>query len=127
MRALVTGATGLIGQALVRRLAAEGHDVIAAVRAVHASSAVFLSTMEVYGVPSADPVTEADYGYLDPTALRSSYPEAQRLAENLCVAYAREFKMRLDVAKLTALGWRPTRGFAEMYKRLIMSMRGDSA
>lgn len=172
MKALVTGATGLIGRSLVRRLAADGHHVMAAVRdedrgrrefaglagvevvrwnvlepapsfagdvdwvvhaaaetssrafvdrpvevirtvvagtanvlecvrAVHARSAVFLSTMEVYGAPTADPVTEEDYGYLDPIAVRSSYPEAKRLAENLCVAYAHECGVPVKIARLT--------------------------
>ena len=172
MRVLVTGATGLIGQSLVRRLVAEGHRVMAAVRdegkgrrafeglagvdvvlwdvlepaptlacgvdwvvhaaaetssrafverpvevirtvvagaehvlefsrAVHASSVVFLSTMEVYGAPAVDPVGETDYGYLDPAAVRSSYPEAKRLAENLCVAYAREYGVPVKIARLT--------------------------
>lgn len=172
MTVLVTGATGLIGQALVNRFAADGHRVLAAVRnegkgagafagragvevvrwdvlepapafirgvdwvvhaaaetasrsfveqpvevirtvvagtenvlefvrAVHVSSAVFLSTMEVYGAPTADPVAETDYGYLDPAAVRSSYPEAKRLAENLCVAHAREYGVPVKIARLT--------------------------
>ena len=172
MKVLVTGATGLIGQALVRRFAADGHSVMAAVRdeekgrrsfagladvelvrwdvlepapssirgvdwvvhaaaetasrsfvehpvevirtivagtenvlefvrAVHVSSAVFLSTMEVYGAPTAEPVTEVDYGFLDPMEVRSSYPEAKRLAENLCVAYVREYGIPVKIARLT--------------------------
>lgn len=172
MTVLVTGATGLIGQALVRRLAGEGHRVMAAVRdeekgrrafegiagvdvvhwdvldpapesacgvdwivhaasetssrafverpaevirtviagtehvlefarTVRASSVVFLSTMEVYGTPAADPVTETDYGYLDPATVRASYPEAKRLAESLCVAYAREYGVPVKIARLT--------------------------
>ncbi len=172
MKVVVTGATGLIGKALVRRLVSFGHSVVAAVRnpekaerefrgvpsvevvrwdvlspapamsgrvdwvvhaaaetssrafvdrpvevirtvvegtrnvlefvrATGASSAVFLSTMEVYGSPSADPVTETDYGYLDPSSVRSSYPEAKRLAENLCVSYASEYGTPVKIARLT--------------------------
>ncbi len=180
-RILVTGATGLIGAALVRKFAAEGHAVIAAVRnaekaqrmfggvanveiaewdvtkpggprscaaadaqervppvdwlvhaaaetatrnfverpvetiasildgtrhalefarAVHVKSMVYVSSMEVYGSPSADPVTEADIGYLDPVRLRSNYPEAKRMAENLCVAYASEYGVPVKIARL---------------------------
>lgn len=62
---------------------------------------VFLSTMEVYGVPATDPVTESDFGCLDPAAVRSSYPEAKRLAENLCVAYAKEYGVDVSIARLT--------------------------
>lgn len=170
---LVTGATGLIGTALVRRFAAEGRRVFAAVRnvekartafaglaqveivewdvvrnaapkpavrpawLVHAAgetaskafverpvetiesvvegtrhvlafareagvrAMVFLSTMEVYGAPRAARVTERDYGDLDPLAVRSCYPEAKRLAENLCVAYAHEYALNVKIARLT--------------------------
>ena len=171
MTYLVTGATGLIGAALVRALAARGDAVIAAARNVgkarsmfgalkgveivewdvarplearvsadclihaaaetasrgfverpvetistivdgtrnvlefarkaHVGKVVFLSTMEVYGVPTVDPVTEGDFGVLDSAAVRSSYPEAKRLAENLCVAYSREYGVDVTIARLT--------------------------
>lgn len=173
---LITGATGLIGAALVRKFASEGRKVVAAVRdvskatamfanlssiqivewdvtrpfnlqlstsnfqqcslvhaasetasrafvekpvetiasildgtrnvlefakAVQVKSMVFLSTMEVYGLPGTERVTEVDYGYLDPVQVRSCYPEAKRLAENLCVAYAKEYGVPVKIARLT--------------------------
>ena len=149
-RAMVTGATGLVGSALVRKFAADGLSVVAAARNVakakamfaalpgvevaewdvtrpldlgqpalagrpvdwfvHAAaetasrafverpvetissildgtrnalefaraakvgSMVYVSSMEVYGTPSAETGTEADVGYLDPARLRSDYP-----------------------------------------------------
>lgn len=76
-------------------------NVLEFARARRVRSMVFLSTMEVYGAPATDPVTERDYGYLDPVAVRSSYPEAKRLAENLCVAYAAEYGVPVKVARLT--------------------------
>ena len=52
---------------------------------------VFLSSMEVYGqVPDRTALTEARLGSLDLRLPRSSYPEAKRLAENLCVSYVSE-------------------------------------
>ena len=177
MTYLITGSTGLIGTALVKAIAAMGHDVIAAARdmekasrlfgglagveiikwdvtrpldksavsinspercclihaaaetasrgfverpvetigtvldgtrnvlefarSLHLGKVVFLSTMEVYGSPKTDPVTETDFGFLDPTVVRSSYPEAKRLAENLCVAYAKEHGVDVVIARLT--------------------------
>lgn len=167
---LVTGSTGLIGSALVRALAREGTDTVAAARNVAKAQAMFgtlpsvrilewdvtkpvrvggeigtivhaasetssrafvekpveticsvldgtrnalalarekkvrafvhLSTMEVYGAPSADPVSESDYGYLDPLSVRSSYPEAKRLAENLCIAHFAEYGVPVRIARL---------------------------
>lgn len=169
---LITGATGLVGAALVRRFAADGLRVVAAARnpakakalfgelpaveilewdvtrpldlggravdwLVHAAgetssrvfverpvetietivdgtrnalrlaraagvrAMVFLSTMEVYGVPTAARVSERDYGFLDPLSVRTSYPEAKRLAESLCVAYAKEYGVPVRIARLT--------------------------
>ena len=197
MNCLITGATGLIGSALVRYFVARGDGVIAAVRdvdkaarlfrdmcgvtvvkwdsssqlvtdvgvdcVIHAAgetssrafvdrpvetigsvidgtrqvlefarlarvrSMVFLSTMEVYGAPTSDRVTERDYGYLDPMEVRSSYPEAKRLAENLCVAYAKEYGVPVKIARLTqtfgeGVGYSDGRVFAE-FARAILEQR----
>lgn len=82
----------------VRRIIVEGTrhalDLAAAKRA---KAMVFLSTMEVYGVPDKDPVTESDYGFLDPNSVRSSYPLAKLEAERLC----RESGLPVSVARLT--------------------------
>ena len=75
-------------------------NVLEFARAVQVKSMVYVSSMEVYGAPSADPVTEADIGYLDPVRLRSNYPEAKRMAENLCVAYASEYGVPVKIARL---------------------------
>lgn len=76
-------------------------NVLAFARAASVKSMVFLSTMEVYGLPVCDPVTENDYGPLDPTSVRASYPEAKRLAESLCAATAHEYGVPVKIARLT--------------------------
>ena len=75
-------------------------NALALAREKNVRAFVYLSTMEVYGAPDADPVSESDYGYLDPTAVRSSYPEAKRLAENLCVAHLAEYGTPVRIARL---------------------------
>lgn len=64
---------------------------------------VYLSSLEVYGIPSAQDksVCETDYGYLDPMQVRSSYSEGKRMAECLCVAYAKEYGVPVCVARLS--------------------------
>ena len=75
-------------------------NVLEFARAAGIGSMVYVSSMEVYGTPSAETVTEADIGYLDPVRLRSNYPEAKRMAENLCVAYASEYGVPVKIARL---------------------------
>lgn len=64
---------------------------------------VYLSSLEVYGTILDDSnfVTEDVQGYLDPMAIRSSYPMAKRAAENLCALYAAEYNLNIMVARLT--------------------------
>lgn len=66
------------------------------------SSMVYLSSMEIYGVvePENYIVKEADYGYIDPLAVRSSYSEGKRMAEGLCGAYAHEYHVPVKTARL---------------------------
>ncbi|TVT72646.1 MAG: NAD-dependent epimerase/dehydratase family protein [Pseudomonas sp.] len=67
-----------------------------------ATSMVYLSTMEVYGVlEKQGQVGEEDFGYLDPMAVRSSYPESKQAAESLCSAYYHEYGVPVKTARLT--------------------------
>jgi len=53
---------------------------------------LFFSSGDVYGIPnSSRPVTETDYGYLDPTNIRSCYGESKRMGETMCVSWAHQF------------------------------------
>lgn len=64
---------------------------------------VYLSSLEVYGVPGTEDgrVTEKDYGYMDPMSVRSSYSEGKRMVECLCASYASEYGVPVKVARLS--------------------------
>lgn len=102
-------------------------NVLDFARARAAKSVVFLSTMEVYGAPSKNPVTETDYGFLDPVQVRSCYPESKRMAENICVSYAKEYGVPVKIARLTqtfgeGVHYDDQRVFAE-FARAILEKR----
>lgn len=62
---------------------------------------VFLSSMEVYGQVAEKRVLAEDcLGTLDLSSPRTSYPEAKRLAENLCVCYASEYGVPVKTVRL---------------------------
>ena len=62
---------------------------------------VYLSSMEVYGsFLDGRRVIEEMSGYVDPLAVRSNYPLAKRLCENLCVAYHQEYGVPVRIARL---------------------------
>lgn len=67
----------------------------------HVQAAAFLSSMEVYGeVSGREKLTEEKLGKIDLFNPRSSYPEAKRLAENLCACYASEFNLDVKSVRL---------------------------
>ncbi|MBD5439478.1 MAG: NAD(P)-dependent oxidoreductase [Treponema sp.] len=67
----------------------------------HVQSVAFLSSMEVYGeVSSREKLAEDCLGKIDLLNPRSSYPEAKRLAENLCACYASEFGLDVKSVRL---------------------------
>lgn len=63
---------------------------------------LFVSTGEVYGQSdsSKDAFEEAYSGYTNPMEVRSCYPESKRMAENLCVAYKKQYNQDCIVARL---------------------------
>lgn len=62
---------------------------------------VYLSSMEVYGSPQTDTLIPESQGcILDSMAVRSCYPIAKRLCENLCASYAQEYGVPTKVIRL---------------------------
>lgn len=95
-----------------------------AARGAGCGAFVYLSTMEVYGEPSARPATEADLGPTDPTLPRSSYPVAKLAAENLVASFGAEFGTRtasLRLAQTFGAGVRCDDGrvFAEFARHAV--------
>ena len=81
---------------------------------------IFLSSIEVYGERHDTKetfTTENDLGFLNCLDLRSSYPEAKKMTENLCVAYANEFGLPVKIARLTQI---LSREFSKDDNRLII-------
>lgn len=58
--------------------------------------------MEMYGTfnNSDTEITEDKIGYINPLKVRSNYPESKRLCENMCVAYMKEYGVKVKIARL---------------------------
>jgi nucleoside-diphosphate-sugar epimerase len=63
---------------------------------------LYLSTREIYGKPidSKEYVSEDDYGALDPTLVRSCYPESKRMSETLCASYRHQYSIDCKIARI---------------------------
>lgn len=64
---------------------------------------VYLSSMEQYGIPyeTNQKMTEDKIGVIDHLNVRSSYSEAKRLCECLCVSYVNEYGVCAKIARLS--------------------------
>jgi nucleoside-diphosphate-sugar epimerase len=64
-------------------------------------SFLYFSSGEVYGeVPEANmPVKEDQYGYVDPTQLRSCYAESKRMGENICVSWYHQYGVQSRIVR----------------------------
>lgn len=78
-------------------------NVLELAREKQVKKVVYLSSLEVYGAPdgSREFIAETDYGYIDPMQVRSSYSEGKRMAECICVSYAKEYGVPVVVARLS--------------------------
>ena len=75
--------------------------VLKTARASKATSVVVLSSMETYGVSLTEKLlAENEQYFLDPLSPRSSYPQAKRLIESLCAAYANEYNVPVKTIRL---------------------------
>ena len=77
------------------------HQLLQLARDKASAGFLFFSSGEVYGqVPPAQiPTRETDYGYLDPTAVRSCYAESKRLGETMCVSWAHQYQVPAKIVR----------------------------
>ncbi len=62
-------------------------------------SFMYFSSGEVYGETQCVPTKEADYGYIDPTAVRSCYAESKRMGENMCVSWHAQYQVPCKIVR----------------------------
>lgn len=62
-------------------------------------SFLYFSSGEVYGETQSVPTKESDYGYVDPTSVRSCYAESKRMAENMCISWHAQFQVPTKIVR----------------------------
>jgi UDP-glucuronate decarboxylase len=64
-------------------------------------SFLFFSSGEVYGEIDYThiPTTENDYGFIDPTNVRSCYGESKRMGETMCISYYHQFNIPSKIVR----------------------------
>jgi nucleoside-diphosphate-sugar epimerase len=60
---------------------------------------LYFSSSEIYGQFANTPTKETDYGYIDPTAIRSCYAESKRMGENMCVAWHHQYGVPTKIVR----------------------------
>ena len=62
-------------------------------------SFMYFSSGEVYGETQNIPTKETDYGYVDPTSIRSCYAESKRMGENMCVSWYSQYQVPTKIVR----------------------------
>lgn len=101
-------------------------------------SFVYLSSMEVYGLPVTDEKIYEDHSTnLDTMAVRSCYPESKRMCENICVSYSSEYDIPVKIVRLTqtfgpGVAYNDGRVFAEFARcaiegrNIVLKTKGET-
>jgi UDP-glucuronate decarboxylase len=64
-------------------------------------SFLYFSSSEVYGCIDCNrnPIKENDFGYIDPTNVRSCYAEGKRMGETICVSWAQQYNIPVKIVR----------------------------
>jgi len=64
-------------------------------------SFLYFSSSEVYGSIDEALIStkESDYGYIDPTNVRSCYSESKRMGETICVSWFHQYKVPIKIVR----------------------------
>ena len=62
---------------------------------------LYFSSSEVYGIldETKIPTKESEYGYIDPTNVRSCYAESKRMGETICISWMTQFNVPVKIVR----------------------------
>jgi len=87
---------------------------------------LYVSSGEVYGEGEGKKFSEKDSGYIDCTLSRSCYPSAKRATETLCICYATEYGVDVNIARpCHVYGPHFTESDNRVYAQFIRNVRND--
>jgi nucleoside-diphosphate-sugar epimerase len=103
------------------------HHMLELARRSAARGLLYLSSGEVYGrvpIELGRPLTEDDYGPLDPLDVRACYGESKRAGETMCKAWQTQFGVPARIARLghtygPGMDLRDGRVFADFVGRMV--------
>jgi UDP-glucuronate decarboxylase len=77
------------------------HNLLNLAKNNNVESFLFFSSGEVYGevLPDRIPTKENDYGYVDPTNVRSCYAESKKMGENMCVSWFHQYGVPTKIVR----------------------------
>jgi len=77
------------------------YNLLELAREKNVTGFLYFSSGEVYGEVSEDkiPTKEDDYGYVDPTNVRSCYAESKRMGENMCVSWHHQYGVPAKIVR----------------------------
>jgi nucleoside-diphosphate-sugar epimerase len=77
------------------------HRLLELARDKRSAGFLFFSSGDVYGRGrvGCELFSEDDYGWLDPTDIRSCYGESKRMAENMCVCWSKQFNVPAKIVR----------------------------
>ena len=62
---------------------------------------LFMSSGAIYGNQIGEtPVSEKDYGWIDPLSVRACYSESKRMGETMCLAWFREYQVPTRIVRI---------------------------
>ncbi len=87
---------------------------------------IFISTGEVYGIldDNKKNISEEYYGYVNFINIRSCYAESKRMAENMCICYAHQYGIQVNMLRLShtygpGIDLNDGRVFADFTKNIV--------
>lgn len=89
----------------------------------HLQKFLFISSGEIYGEGDGREFTEDYSGYVDCATVRACYPSSKRAAETICMSYADQYGIKVNIARLSHIyGPRFTESDSRVYAQFIRNV-----